>query len=310
MVLVVTNSQDATVDFFLRNVHRPFFRFDTDHFLTRYELTYGPESWELLDRTSGEAISNKNLIGIYYRRPVAPKVSFEGSNPELDQDLAIEAKKIYLSFIQTQQTKWLSSPASIERAENKLWQLKAAAQVGFLVPDFTITNNLVHLREFTERHNRTCIKPLHLGPFELDGETYVPYTAVLSEYDSLDSVGDFPVFAQEYVEKDTEFRVTLVGNALFAVEIDSQSNDETKQDWRVGNCLLVDYSRVTLPKKIEKLCRSLVERANISFSAIDLVKDKTGRFYFLDLNPNGQWAWIDEMLSLGIAKSIEDYFYE
>jgi hypothetical protein len=43
---------------------------------------------------------------------------------------------------------------------------------------------------------------------------------------------------------------------------------------------------------------------------MDLIISKDKNVYFLDLNPNGQWAWIDEILGLGIPKAIEKYFYD
>jgi hypothetical protein len=37
-----------------------------------------------------------------------------------------------------------------------------------------------------------------------------------------------------------------------------------------------------------------------------MVLTKGGEYYFLEVNPNGQWAWIEDMLKLPIRDSIID----
>ena len=49
---------------------------------------------------------------------------------------------------------------------------------------------------------------------------------------------------------------------------------------------------------------------SLSYGAIDLVLTPEGRYVFLEINPNGQWLWMDEMLSLGISHSIADWLAE
>jgi hypothetical protein len=43
---------------------------------------------------------------------------------------------------------------------------------------------------------------------------------------------------------------------------------------------------------------------NLRFSAIDLVLDPSGDYWFLELNPNGQWAWIEARTGLPISEAI------
>jgi D-alanine-D-alanine ligase-like ATP-grasp enzyme len=54
----------------------------------------------------------------------------------------------------------------------------------------------------------------------------------------------------------------------------------------------------------------LMSRLSLAYGAIDLVLTPDGRYIFLEINPNGQWLWIDEMLSLGISHSIAERLSE
>lgn len=53
-------------------------------------------------------------------------------------------------------------------------------------------------------------------------------------------------------------------------------------------------------------CINLVKDLNLRFGAIDLVCDLDGDYWFLEINPNGQWAWIENQTKLPIASSIVD----
>ncbi|MCL4392569.1 hypothetical protein M1145_00275 [Patescibacteria group bacterium] len=46
---------------------------------------------------------------------------------------------------------------------------------------------------------------------------------------------------------------------------------------------------------------------NLNYSAIDLMEDKNGKIYFLELNPNGQYLWVENKLDLPISKAMADF---
>ena len=73
---------------------------------------------------------------------------------------------------------------------------------------------------------------------------------------------------------------------------------ETSVDWRAWDVTGVNlvHERFDLPKKLRTQCVELNRRFNLRFFCIDMVQVKNGDFYFLEVNPNGQWAWIEEMV--------------
>ena len=64
------------------------------------------------------------------------------------------------------------------------------------------------------------------------------------------------------------------------------------------------FQQTEIPKSIELKCIELVKRLELKFGAIDLIKDKNDNFVFLEINPNGQWAWIEMDTGLQISDAI------
>jgi glutathione synthase/RimK-type ligase-like ATP-grasp enzyme len=122
----------------------------------------------------------------------------------------------------------------------------------------------------------------------------------------LDYVGVCPTLFQQYIAKATELRITVVGNSVFAAEMYTQIDPRTTIDWRRGSPVAVPHRPVTLPPAVERCCLELVHRLGLTFGAIDMVRTPDGEFVFLEINPNGQWAWIEGLTGLQIAKKIAE----
>ena len=120
---------------------------------------------------------------------------------------------------------------------------------------------------------------------------------------NINSVKYAPTLLQEYIPKKIEIRATIFGNKIFAAEIHSQQNPLTKDDWRHCNAN-VDYLPHILPKKIEQLCFRLVHGFGLVFGAIDLILTPQGKYVFLELNPNGQWIWIEKLTGLPMINAL------
>ncbi|WP_345005774.1 hypothetical protein [Snuella lapsa] len=108
---------------------------------------------------------------------------------------------------------------------------------------------------------------------------------------------------QNEISKEYELRVTVVNGKIFAAKIDSQSNDNTKLDWRKGR---LKFSRYRLPQHIEEMCLRITSKLNLNFGAIDLIKTKNN-YVFLEINPNGQWVWIENDTGLNISDEIINF---
>jgi glutathione synthase/RimK-type ligase-like ATP-grasp enzyme len=103
-----------------------------------------------------------------------------------------------------------------------------------------------------------------------------------------------------------EIRATIVGNRVFAAEIHSQNSPKTRDDWRRYDFDNTPHLPHQLPLDMEQKCVDLVRHLNLNFGAIDLILTPQGEYVFLEINPNGQWGWIEELTGLPICAAIVD----
>ena len=130
----------------------------------------------------------------------------------------------------------------------------------------------------------------------------------LEKYKS--SVKLAPVFLQEYIEKESELRVTIIGKKIFTAKIESQNNKDSIEDFRAVSSYDLVHKEFQLPEKIENKLLAFNEFYNLEFSTFDIIVTPNQEFVFLECNPNGQWLWIEDLtnmpLSLELAKHLSN----
>jgi len=99
-----------------------------------------------------------------------------------------------------------------------------------------------------------------------------------------------------------------MGERIFTAKLDSQAHESTRTDWRAGAVEDedVEYEVFDLPEHIQAGLHRLVRSFGINFASIDMIVTPAGEFVFLDLNPNGQWLWLEEELGLPLVAGMAD----
>lgn len=241
--------------------------------------------------------------------------------PHLPIDLMKFEPAEYRQFIQKQfwsmrialwsifrHKKWLDDPWSIQIAEDKLFQLKCAMQVGLNIPETLATSDPKRVKNFYEKHNgNVVVKALGVSPI-IDK---VLYTNKLTDKDiaQIDSVKMSPSIFQVCVSKKHELRITVVGDKIFPVKIYSQGDEATSLDWRKKpklNDFNVKMEQTTLPMKIEQYIRCYMKSINLRYGCIDMIVAKDDEYVFLEINPNGQWYFVQLNTEARIAEAIAE----
>src|SRR5690606_34620824 len=137
----------------------------------------------------------------------------------------------------------------------------------------------------------------------------VVYTSSVTQQhlDDADQLRASPSIFQSRVEKAYELRVTVVGRQLFATKIFSQSDTSTALDWRkkpVLNDFQVEMQETELPKDVESKIWSFMQKIGLTFGCIDLAVTPSGDYVFFEINPNGQWYFVQLRTGQKIAKAI------
>lgn len=202
---------------------------------------------------------------------------------------------------------WLDRPLAVVRASYKLHQLETASRVGLRIPRTCVTNNPGVVRRFYDSVNgNMAVKTVCGGGIHAENKVYVVYTNVVSASDmgNIESVRECPCQFQEYVQKQFELRVIVVGNKTFAVEIHSQQSEKTKHDWRHYDLENVAHRHHELPTDIHARCIALTRSLGLNYGAIDMIVTPDGEYVFLEINPTGQYQWLEALTGLPITDSI------
>lgn len=314
MILIISNRSDLTCDLVVKllgSKGNKFYRFNTDEFpangIGNFSISNAgilESKIRLNDRTFD--INFNEVKSIWYRRPVAPLISDSIKDSSMVEYLQKESYSYIRGLWYSTNAYWISHPDAIFRAEHKILQLKHAQEIGFVIPDTLITNNAKDVLQFYKKHfGKIIIKPIHSGFFDSKAPGYIFTSSItIEDLEYLTDTQYSPSIFQEKIEKIADIRCTVIGKKMFCARIEPQKKDHDALDWRDNNPEHLNYSVYYLPERIERLCIQLVEKLNLQFGAIDLALCQNGQHIFLEINPNGQWAWLEQILDLPISQEI------
>lgn len=315
-ILVLTNSGDGEhTDIVLGHLEAfgvEFFRLDTDLLAkgnTTLEMNGDSVSFLFSFFNGHSKIFSHEIGSVWYRRPnffessIKDEIQKKHAEKEIENLLEGLWRSVPNVF-------WLNKPTSLDFVRKKIPQLQIASLVGLSVPRTIVTNDPIKAKEFINSCNSGAIyKPINDGFFDYGDQQFVVQTTLITKglVEKLDLIKVLPSLFQERVEKDYELRVTVVGENVFAVKINSQKFPETSLDWRQPNLIMsLDYELIKLPEVVIEGIFKMMKILDISFGAFDFAVDKNGNYWFFEVNGNGQWYWIEHKTDAPISKSIAD----
>lgn len=199
-------------------------------------------------------------------------------------------------------------------ANSKYLQSEIARASGLLCPETFQGGSVDLAHQFLEKsvNHKTCIKALEAIHLKRGNDTYAHYTSIFEpkSKDQLASIRSCPIVLQKFIEKDYEIRATVIGNEVFSASIDTKkASDDAKIDWRHYDWANTPYLPIDLPLKIKESLIEINRELKLVYGAYDLIKTKEGEYYFLEVNPQGQWLWIEDLTALPISKTIAKWLF-
>ncbi len=302
MILIITNKKDYTADYLiisLKSLGIDFFRLNTEDFpnITKLVLRISNDSVNGYFEEAKRLIDLKEIHSVWYRRPRQSNPSPDLIDSGARDFVIVESRETLEGLWRILPAFWVSAPDKITKAESKIYQLINAVELGFVIPSTLITNNPKEVEIFNLDCESIIYKPLKKGRIVRGDNVSYIYTSKVDQLQdqNFENVEYSPSLFQSNIKKYIDVRVTVVGEKVFAAEIHSQEIDEAKQDWRRVEVERIHHAVHTLPYEVEIKCVSLVKKLGLKFGAIDLVLTKSREYIFLEINPNGQWAWIQEL---------------
>jgi hypothetical protein len=190
-------------------------------------------------------------------------------------------------------------------ANNKITQLKLAEEAGFGVPRTLISNDFDAIMNFVaQAGEQKCIfKPF--TPYMPPSGTITYATQIDTSHllESRDRLIVAPGIYQYFVKKAFELRVNVVGGDVFAARVNSKHSARTEVDWRQE--IYSDIYSTYEPENgfVQRLL-ALHRKFGLFFGVYDFIVTDDGEYVFLEVNPSGQWMWLESRLGFPISGRI------
>ena len=294
MIVIVSSDADehaqAVMDE-LRAKSKDYFLLDMSTFPQEMvlALAYNGNGGDFRLRRNGQEISLADCRAVWWRRP-----GYFVPDPTISRESHVqfiygECGEAFAGLWHLMPASWINHPKRDEVAGRKVYQLKVAHDVGLLTPQTLVSNDVAEARAFIERmgSGRVIYKAFSATQAEWR-ETRLMGQA---EMELLDSVRFAPVIFQEYIEAEVDLRITVVGDQIFAAAIHSQDS-AYKFDFRM-DMPSVKVEAVKLPDEIESKLLEFMRHYGLVYGAIDMRKRPNGEYVFLEINPAGQWLFIE-----------------
>jgi glutathione synthase/RimK-type ligase-like ATP-grasp enzyme len=312
-VLIISNEIDPHTDAVVLELHKrnvPVFRFHPEDFphacSISIEIQDGSIEGEIV--TKHHSVAFKDICAAWYRRPHSPLAeSKKAPSSQLDDYVALQSRNMLTTLYETLDTFWVCHPSKLRRADVKALQLAEASKAGLKTPNTLISNHPVQVTAFVD-----CLGDVECAVKAMtavgvgDQKAYrFPLTTTLPKGHPLDSVAQAPTIFQPYIPKAADLRCVVIGEHIFTTKIHSQSKATTSKDWRAEaeGC---QYEPFSLPPQVEAALHRLMKSFDINFASLDMILTPEGEFVFIELNPNGQWLWIEFEAGFPLVASMAD----
>ena len=198
---------------------------------------------------------------------------------------------------------WINRPQNMKQCGNRILQLYHAHASGFRTPCTLVTNDRTEAEDFVRIHGTVIAKAIDHHAVRSNNMLHNFYGALITAANQLCFIDRRqPVLLQEYVRKASEIRVYVIEDKVVAVRIEAGTGGALPVDMHTLSLDSYSYSPVTLPPECIVACRDLTERLGLLYAAIDLVETDKGDLVFLEVNPQGDWAWVESKVAIGLTE--------
>lgn len=196
---------------------------------------------------------------------------------------------------------------------NKLVALSTAQSLGFRIPQTNVVTQKDQLFGILDTDNNDyVVKSLALN-FDLLTDkdlSYLGYTRKITSAD-LHNVPDkfAPSLIQQLIDKKYEIRVFYLDKTIIPIaHFNTNKSDSGIVDYRD-----YDYndmprvSKVKLPDKVNNLIVKLMDALQLNTGSLDIIYSTDGNYYFLEVNPIGQFSYFSYHSCTYIEHKIAKY---
>lgn len=303
-VLIVTFSQDnESIPLVIKAIEakgEKAFRFDTDRFPTEVQLdVYHGEQKRVIITDGEQKLDLNQVSSVWYRRMRYGQKIPDSMDKQFRDASIEETRRTVRGMIASLKGFHFDKMSNVDLTNNKQLQLQVAQEIGLVTPRTLTTNNPEAVKQFAQECHEQGIITKMLSSFAIygeHGEEMVVFTNPITDDDleNLEGLRFCPMTFQENVPKALELRTTIVGHRVFTAAVDSQRFEGATYDWRKeGRALSKAWEPYDLPEDVEKKLLKLMAYFGLNYGAIDIIITPDGRHVFLEVNPVGEFFWLE-----------------
>lgn len=301
-VLIVTRADDEHATAPVRQAleargHRCLV-LETDRAPGQFGLTWSGPGEGHLDIPGQGRVHLAELDGVWMRRL---QFDIPGLPAGVRGPAATEARALFLGAIHDSPAFFVDPLPVYLRARCKALQIDLAREVGLSVPPTLQTNDPDRARRFVAEAPGGVIAKMYQD-HRFAGGTVFTNELGPDDVDALDDLASCPMILQHTIPKQKELRAVVLGQRVFAVELDTSALPGCEVDWRrQGAETLHLWRPTTLEPTVEQALLRLHDRLHTHYGAADLIVTPEGETVFLENNVVGESFWIADHHPIGEA---------
>lgn len=294
MHLILTSSYDVTTDMIVSRLGNKALRINNDR-PQDHEIQINQSGFDISD-SYGRRVTDKTLVTAILRKPAPETFS------KIDQEIHAfrEMSAAHASLLQLIAHKW---PEKLPIHSNKIREVGKFVQLDvaklfFPMAPWAFTTH----PEKSGLKDNAVLKTLHGTPFSKPDETSDAKFLYVQPVKLSELAEGWPWFLQEKIEARFDLTVLYVDGKKFAQRLDRKTFKGL--DWRkyIGTEIDAQWDNITLPEILSKKIDAYMHKLGLRFGRLDflLPNEDIDEALFLEVNPNGQWAWMDLKMNNGI----------
>ena len=283
--LLVTSSMDVTSDIFVRCAQGEVFRFNSD-IMEDYKLEISTRGFHIQDPI-GRVIDLDHITAVYWRKPMGGLSKMQNDTMTAAHEKEQRKHVCFdIAGICRDSEIWMLVDPWADGANTRSRQLRTAADL-FNIPHWQI---FCGVQFANQSPPAVVVKPLISVPF-FDGSV-LPVSQITSG-NTLSAAHTW--YVQDLIDATHDITVVWCCGKIFAYSLD-RSQLEGQIDWRIHAATMGGHNHwipCIVPIETTKAIQQLMSRLKLDFARLDFLRDRKGQWWFLEVNPNGQYAWLD-----------------